>query len=843
MAVPIINNLDLNKNELQNAVIQPLSSAPSNPKKGQIYYNTTDDNIYRYDGTNWVTYQDEFDTEQSSTLDIDTVVTPDSDHLITSGAVSTAISNIDALPDQTGNSGKFLTTNGSAASWATVSAGGGTVTSIGISNDTNGGLDVSGSPITSSGTITIGHSNVLTNAQTTQGLYPIKIDKNGHISDYGSAVTIPSAADATPVMDGTAAVGTSTDYAREDHVHPTDTSRASSTHTHGNITNGGDITATAPTIVNGDQLIINDDSESKLTNGPTFDGSTTNKYLSPKGTWENIPDISGKIDTAGTGLSKSGTTLNHSNSVTAQNTQAVYPIKIDAQGHISEYGDAVTIPQNIPKQGTWYGTCSTTASTATKVVTCSGFELTAGNIIGILFTTANTAATPTLNVNSTTAKSIYIGNSTPDSTTNVLKWSADTMIYFMYDGTYYRYITSISAASVAPSRGANTWYGTSSTGATTQAKTSTIDNFILTKGAVVVITFSTANTYTSAKITLNINSTGAKDVYYNNAVTSSTNTLLWNANETLTFIYSGSYYYFVGRTSTQSIASTSSVLKGDGNGNAVAATAGTDYVIPSALSGYKTTQTAVSDPTASGSALAFIDSISQSTNGVISATKKNVDTESVVEINIDGAPSSGSSNLVTSGGIYSALQAKQDSLPTITNNSGKYLTNNGVTLSWGAVDALPGQAGNSGKYLTTDGATASWVAAEDVSVLAFDATPQQNSTNLVNSGGIYTALQNIDTLPSQTGNSGKVLTTNGSAASWRAVDSSPTSASTSLITSGAVYTGINNKVNRTTNVNEADTNYTTLMARGEKLLDATTYEAVSDWSTHLVNGAIAWCYE
>lgn len=58
----------------------------------------------------------------------------------------------------------------------------------------------------------------------------------------------------------------------------------------------------------------------------------------------SVPDVSGKIDTAGTGLSKSGTTLNHSNSVTAQSTQAVYPIKIDAQGHISAYGSAVTIP-------------------------------------------------------------------------------------------------------------------------------------------------------------------------------------------------------------------------------------------------------------------------------------------------------------------------------------------------------------------------------------------------------------------------------------------------------------------------------------------------------------------
>ena len=49
-------NVDLNKNEIQNVVIQSLSSAPSNPKEGQFYYNNIDKNIYRYDGTNWLTY-------------------------------------------------------------------------------------------------------------------------------------------------------------------------------------------------------------------------------------------------------------------------------------------------------------------------------------------------------------------------------------------------------------------------------------------------------------------------------------------------------------------------------------------------------------------------------------------------------------------------------------------------------------------------------------------------------------------------------------------------------------------------------------------------------------------
>lgn len=73
--------------------------------------------------------------------------------------------------------------------------GSGTVTSVGVSNATNGGLSVSGSPVTTSGTITVGHSNVLSSAQTTQAVYPIKIDKNGHISEYGTAVTSMPASD------------------------------------------------------------------------------------------------------------------------------------------------------------------------------------------------------------------------------------------------------------------------------------------------------------------------------------------------------------------------------------------------------------------------------------------------------------------------------------------------------------------------------------------------------------------------------------------------------------------------------------------------------------------------
>lgn len=47
-----------------------------------------------------------------------------------------------------------------------------------------------------------------------------------------TAFVIGQASSTTPVVNGTAAVGTSKKYARADHVHPTDTSRAAATHTH-----------------------------------------------------------------------------------------------------------------------------------------------------------------------------------------------------------------------------------------------------------------------------------------------------------------------------------------------------------------------------------------------------------------------------------------------------------------------------------------------------------------------------------------------------------------------------------------------------------------------------------
>jgi hypothetical protein len=56
MAIKFVSSINLNQNELQNAVVQNLASAPGSPLEGQVYYDSSagDKSIYFWDGSNWI---------------------------------------------------------------------------------------------------------------------------------------------------------------------------------------------------------------------------------------------------------------------------------------------------------------------------------------------------------------------------------------------------------------------------------------------------------------------------------------------------------------------------------------------------------------------------------------------------------------------------------------------------------------------------------------------------------------------------------------------------------------------------------------------------------------------
>jgi hypothetical protein len=99
----------------------------------------------------------------------------------------------------------------------------------------------------------------------------------------------------------------------------------------------------------------------------------------------------------------------------------------------------------------------------------------------------------------------------------------------------------------------------------------------------------------------------------------------------------------------------------------------------------------------------------------------------------------------------------------------------GHTTATDAINALvPSQTGNTGEFLTTNGSVVSWA--------TVDALPSQsgNSGKYLTTDGTTASWAIVDLLPSQTSNAGKFLTTNGTVTAWAdisggiAQDSMPT---------------------------------------------------------------------
>lgn len=116
-----------------------------------------------------------------------------------------------------------------------------------------------------------------------------------------------------------------------------------------------------------------------------------------------------------------------------------YSVAADIEELQENLGDATALAYR--NSDLYVATCSTAAGTAAKVATVinsQGFTLTTGAMVLVLFRNANSAAVPTLNVNSTGARGIFA----PDALTSaesvlINQWSVHEAVLFVYDGNQW----------------------------------------------------------------------------------------------------------------------------------------------------------------------------------------------------------------------------------------------------------------------------------------------------------------------------------------------------------------------------------------------------------------------
>ncbi len=162
----------------------------------------------------------------------------------------------------------------------------------------------------------------------------------------------------------------------------------------------------------------------------------------------------------------------------------------------------------------FYGWCTTGGSTVAKLVECPEFtssKLATNFYILVKFNNTNTAKSPTLNVQSTVAKPVHGVHSYADA--GNVKFTANTLCLFKYKATLgtYHWIKTFDFDCN------RSFYATVATAGNDAAKTE-IDTkhmrtFTLRMGTRVVINLTEANTASSP--TLNLNFTGAKQIYKN----------------------------------------------------------------------------------------------------------------------------------------------------------------------------------------------------------------------------------------------------------------------------------------------------------------------------------------
>lgn len=315
-----------------------------------------------------------------------------------------------------GTNGQVLKSNGTSAYWASDSAG---VTSVTI-NATSPVVSSATGAITSTGTRTISLADGYGDTKNPYAAKAKNVVLAGPSSGNNAAPTFRAlVADDLPDA-STSAQGV---------VQLSDATNSTST----------TLAATANAVKKAYDLA----------NGKTANTGTVTKVSTGAGL------TGGDITTTGTvkAALTSETNLTNAAADGTETSGRVYPVRLDKNGKLAvnvpwtnTNSSYLTAHQTIKQDGVTgatvnrFGTCSTAAGTAAKTVsiTTGTFNLEAGARVSVHFSNANTANSPTLNVNSKGAKNIFHKGAQITNGTN--KALLAGVVDFIYDGTQWHLI-------------------------------------------------------------------------------------------------------------------------------------------------------------------------------------------------------------------------------------------------------------------------------------------------------------------------------------------------------------------------------------------------------------------
>lgn len=243
-----------------------------------------------------------------------------------------------------------------------------------------------------------------------------------------------------------------------------------------------------------------------------------------------------------------------------------------------------------------------------------------------------------------------------------------------------------------------TWIGSCSTAAGTAAKVISVENgFKLLKGVRIGVKFTATNT--ASNVTLNINNTGAKSIYYNNTVyTGTSNMICGYANRYVFYVYDGTNWVWDGYSNhdntSYSAMSTEELTTGTATNSRVVRS---DYLkagIKSIVEGYGyTTNTGTVTKVTAGTGLTGGDitstgTIALATSGVTAGTYKRVTVDAYGRVTSGDNTDSDTKNTTgttnkTGTKMFLAAATEQSANPVTYSNSNCYIGTDNCLYSGG----------------------------------------------------------------------------------------------------------------------------------------------------------------